>query len=188
VAINWRVVWRKTHRWGAIVCALPFLVVIVSGLLLQVKKQSSWVQPPTQRGEGKTPTVSFAAILGACRGVPEAGIAEWTDIDRIDAQPSRGMAKVLGKNRWEIQVDLKTGAVLQSAYRRSDLIESLHDGSWFHDSAKLAIFLPSGAIVLGLWFTGMYLFALPWWVKWRKPKVVANGNGDERTSDARQRV
>jgi hypothetical protein len=72
------------------------------------------------------------------------------------------------KNRYEVQVDFQSGAVVQVAYRRSDLIESLHDGSWFGDSAKLYIFLPVAAIVLGLWATGMYLFVLPYAVKWRR--------------------
>ena len=34
---NPRVFFRKTHRWGAILVAVPFLLVLVSGLLLQVK-------------------------------------------------------------------------------------------------------------------------------------------------------
>jgi uncharacterized iron-regulated membrane protein len=173
MAVNWRVAMRKAHRWGAILVALPFLLVIVTGILLQLKKELSWVQPPTQRGQGKAPAISFDAILAAARGHPEAGIQEWGDVDRIDVQPSRGLAKVTSKSRWEVQVDLKTGGVLQAAYRRSDLIESLHDGSWFHDSAKLYVFLPAGVAVLGLWFTGIYLFVLPNAVRWRRKAVTA---------------
>ena len=44
------------------------------------------------------------------------------------------------------------------AYRRSDFIESIHDGTYFHDMAKLGVFLPSAIILLVLWITGMYLF------------------------------
>lgn len=168
--INWRLATRKAHRWGAILVAVPFLLVIVTGILLQLKKEVPWVQPPTQRGQSKTPSVSFEAILAAVRSHPEAGIHDWSDIDRLDIQPGRGLAKVTSKTRWEVQVDLKTGDVLQVAYRRSDLIESLHDGSWFHDSAKLYIFLPVGVVVLGLWLTGIYLFFLPLAIRWRKKK------------------
>jgi membrane protein YdbS with pleckstrin-like domain len=70
-----------------------------------------------------------------------------------------------------MQVDLQTGESLHVAYRRSDLIESLHDGSWFHDRAKMWIFLPAAVIVLILWLTGMYLFVLPYSVRfsrWRE--------------------
>jgi hypothetical protein len=30
-------------------------------------------------------------------------------------------------------------------------------------------------VVLGLWFTGMYLFALPYSVKWRRKRPPASG-------------
>lgn len=161
MAVNLRIWTRKCHRWGAILVAVPFLVVILTGILLQLKKEWSWVQPPTQRGHGKTPAVSLEAILEAAKSRPEAEVRSWDDVDRLDIQPNRGVAKVQAKSHWEVQVDLKTGDVLHVAYRRSDLIESLHDGSWFHDRAKLAVFLPTAVVVLGLWGTGIYLFFLP---------------------------
>jgi uncharacterized iron-regulated membrane protein len=170
VTFNPRIWMRKTHRWGAIVIALPFLVVIVSGILLQFKKEWSWVQPPSSRGVGKAPEIDFTAILDAVRSVPEAEIHSWQDVDRLDVRPTRGYVKVQAVNSWEVHVDLKTAQVLQVAYRRSDLIESIHDGSWFHEEARLWVFLPSALVVFGLWVTGIYLFGLPFWVKWmRKP-------------------
>ena len=51
--INWSAWTRKWHRWSSAVIALPFLLVLVTGILLQVKKEWSWVQPPTRRGAGK---------------------------------------------------------------------------------------------------------------------------------------
>jgi uncharacterized iron-regulated membrane protein len=162
---------RKSHRWGAVLVAVPFLVVVVTGILLQVKKQVAWVQPPTQKGRGKEPTVAFDAVLAAVKAVPEAEVKSWKDIDRMDVRPKDGIVKVTCANRYEVQVDFQTGDTLQVAYRRSDWIESLHDGSGFHDAAKLWVFLPTAAVVLGLWATGVYLFALPLWVKWRRKKV-----------------
>ncbi len=170
MAINWRVTWRKAHRWGAALVAAPFLLVILTGILLQLKKEIPWVQPPSAKGHGTAPAVNLDAVLAAAMTVPEAGITGWADVDRIDVQPGRGLAKVQGKNRWEVQVDLGTGAVLHAAYRRSDLIEQLHDGSWFHDRAKLWVFLPAGVVVLGLWLTGAYLFVLPIAVRRRRAK------------------
>jgi uncharacterized iron-regulated membrane protein len=172
MTINWRVWMRKGHRWGAILVALPFLLVIVTGLLLQVKKEWPWVQPPSQRGKGKVPTISLEAILEAAKSRPEAGVQSWSDIDRLDVQPRRGIVKVRARSGWEVQVDLQTAEVLQVAYRRSDLIESLHDGSWFGDGVKLWVFLPAAVVVLGLWVTGIYLFFLPWAVKWSRRRPV----------------
>jgi len=147
----------------------------VSGILLQLKKEWSWVQPPTAKGKGDTPTVSLDAIFEATKSVPEAEVSGWNDIDRLDLQPRRGVVKVQAKNRWEVQIDLQTAKVLQVAYRRSDLIESLHDGSFFDDRVKLWVFLPVAVIVFTLWGTGIYLFFLPIIVRWSKRRRSKSG-------------
>lgn len=153
---------RKLHRWAAVAVAIPFLIVICTGLLLQLKKQIPWVQPRENTGGSALPALSLPVILEIAAAVPQAGITEWDHIDRIDVRPSKGMLKIIGKNRWELQVDIATGQVLQTAYRRSDLIESVHDGSFFHDRVKLFVFLPAAVVVLGLWVTGIYLWMLPY--------------------------
>jgi len=172
VTLNPRIVNRKLHRRGAVLVALPFLVVIATGILLQVKKHFPWIQPAEQRTASVVPTIAFQAILDAAATHPETAIREWSDIDRLDIRPSKGVVKVIGRSRWELQLDLATGAVLQVAYRRSDLIESLHDGSWFHPAVKLWLFLPVGLIVLGLWVTGVYLWWLPIGMRRRKRAEV----------------
>ena len=146
------------------------LLVIVSGLLLQVKKQVAWIQPPTQRGatNNATPAQSWNEILEAVRQVQEANVDTWNDIDRLDVRPSRGIVKVRCNNRWEVQLDLASGEVLSSTMRRSDLIESLHDGSFFSDPAKLWIFLPNGVALFALWLSGAWLWYLPFRAKRRK--------------------
>lgn len=159
---------RKVHYWASIIVALPILVIITSGILLQVKKQSAWIQPPELRGVSKEASLSFPQVLDISRSVPQAEIKEWSDISRIDVRPSRGMLKVTAKNHWEIQIDTQTGEILQVAYRRSDMIEAIHDGSWFNDTVKYWIFLPSGIALLLLWLTGIYLFILPYWVRWKR--------------------
>ncbi|HBE69545.1 MAG TPA: hypothetical protein DDW52_15475 [Planctomycetaceae bacterium] len=163
MAKNWNWWSRKLHRWGALLTAIPLLIVILSGLLLQVKKQVAWVQPPSSKGTqpGSPPGANWEAILAACQSVTETTVDTWDDIDRVDVRPGKGICKVQVKDRWEIQLDLATAEVLSVAYRRSDLIESLHDGSFFADAAKLWVFLPNGLVLLGLWITGAWLWYLP---------------------------
>lgn len=159
---------RVIHRWGSITIALPTLVVLLSGVVLQLKKESHWIQPATQRGSDQPPQISFARILEVAKTIPEAQVQSWDDIDRLDVRPGKGMLKVRCKNRWEVQLDATSGDVLQVAYRRSDLIESIHDGSFFSDVAKLWIFLPTAIVLILLWGTGVYLFALPYLAKRKK--------------------
>jgi uncharacterized iron-regulated membrane protein len=170
---------RRLHRWATVLVVVPFLVVLVTGLLLQVKKEVAWIQPPTQRGSGAVPTLPFEAILAAAATAKEAGIAGWDDVDRLDVRPGKGVVKVRATNGYEVQLDAQTGAVLHVAKRRSDVIEALHDGSWFHDAAKLWIFLPSAVLVFGLWGTGVYLFGLPYLARRRKRRRrAADGRPD----------
>lgn len=178
---------RQSHRWSSIFIALPFLLVIVTGILLQLKKEIAWIQPPTQRGSSGAPTMSMDDLLAAAKNSKALEVEDWSDIARIDIQPKRNVAKIQANNRWEAQIDLTNGSILQTAYRRSDLIESLHDGSWFHEKAKLWFFLPVAVTVLGLWVTGIYLFALPIWVKRNKKnkKVAKRGDPDPATQSPR---
>ncbi len=153
---------RLAHRWATVFVTLPLLIMLATGMMLQWKKQSPWIQPPTQRGVGTEPTIGFDDVLSAARTVEEAGILTWDDVDRLDVRPGKGVVKVRSNSHWEVQIDAETGAVLQSAYRRSDIIESLHDGSFFHEGVKLWVFFPAAlglALMLG---TGVYMFFLPY--------------------------
>ncbi|MGE3615154.1 MAG: PepSY domain-containing protein [Gemmatimonadales bacterium] len=160
---------RKLHYWISIGIALPALVLMASGLLLQLKKHWTWVQPAEQRGGPGDPAVSLDSLVASVRGVPSLGVRGWGDVNRIDVRPGRGVAKVWLHSGWEVQVDLATGAVLQSAVRRSDLIEAIHDGSFFGgDPVKLGVFLPTGFALFFLLVSGVWLFLIPFLARRRR--------------------
>jgi hypothetical protein len=164
---------RKLHRIGVAVAAQPIQVVVVSGLFLQVKKQFTWIQPPTQGASGGELALDFAESLSIVSEIPEMEVSSWDDVARIDVRPGTGLLKVRSNNRWEAQLDGATGDVLQVAYRRSDFFEELHDGSWFHNKVKLWLFLPAGLVLFMLWLTGVYLFLLPYQIKRRKARNLS---------------
>ena len=159
---------RKLHSWGSIIVALPVAVIIGTGLLLQLKKNIEWVQPREVKTDARHVAVTPERILAAAVAAPALQVRSWDDIARVDIRPDRGLVKISAANRWELQIHSVTAEPLQVAYRRSDMIETLHDGSWFHDAAKLWLFLPSGLVLFGLWLTGIYLFAVPYWVRARR--------------------
>ena len=64
--------------------------------------------------------------------------------------------------------------MLQTAYRRSDLIESIHDGSFFGgDWIKLGIFLPAGIVLFLMWLTGLWMFWQPIAARKRRAALTA---------------
>jgi uncharacterized iron-regulated membrane protein len=174
---------RKIHHWGSIAIAVPLAIVLVTGVLLLLKKDFYWIQPPSIKGEQKGLALGFDQILAIARSIPEAEIGTWADVDRLDVRPNKGMLKVRAENSWEIQIDANSGQVLQVAYRRSDLIESIHDGSFFGHYAKHWVFLPSALVLLGLWITGMVLFFHPRLARSGKRKLV-----EARPESAEQRA
>lgn len=160
-----QVLFRKIHHWGSIIIAPVLIVMIGTGVILQLKKDVNWIQPPTIAGEVRgleatLPAASLVQMFEAAKAVPEAGIRSWADLARVDFKPDKGVVKFVSSSSWEIQVDTATAEVLQVAYRRSDLIETIHDGSFFAGWAKLYLFLPAGIGLLFLWLTGVYLFSL----------------------------
>lgn len=155
---------RKLHRWLSIATALQLLLLSATGMLLLLKKDIAWIQPPAGRGSGIPHQIELDSLLAAAVSHEEMDISSWQDIQRVDIRPERGIAKIIGRSRKEMQVDLATGKILTVSYRRSDAIEALHDGSYIHPLIKYIIFVPSGFLILLLWVTGIFLL----FPKWRK--------------------
>lgn len=147
-------------------------LVIGAGLLLMLKKEISWIQPPTAKGVEReaVPAMAIDDLFAVASTVPELAVTEWSELARVDVKPGKGVVKFVSENNWEAQIDTHTGEVLQVAFRRSDIIEALHDGSFFADWVKLYIFFPTGIILLALWATGVYLFFLPHLKRWQRAK------------------
>lgn len=152
---------RKLHYWISAAVALPLLLTVTTGLMLQLKKHWTWVQPPEQRGTVSAQPVELAEILRTLIADPRLAVRGWDDIERIDLRPGKGLAKVRLRDSREAQIDLGSGEILQLAERRSDWIESIHDGSIFGEAVKLGLFLPAGAALLFLLLSGLWMFALP---------------------------
>lgn len=159
---------RTIHKWASIVIALPLLVIFVTGCLLLVKKEFSFIQPPTAKGVATIPTLEFEDILAAVKSVRVAQVQSWEDINRLDVRPNKGIVKIRSNNSIEIQMDAHTGEVLHVAERRSDFIETIHDGTFFQKNANLWLMFPVAVIALLMSITGIILFIIPYTKNKRK--------------------
>lgn len=153
---------RTIHKWASIIIAIPLLISFVTGILLLVKKEFSVIQPPTAKGIGVEPNISFEQILTVAQSIDSAEIQSWADIDRLDVRPSKGLIKIRSENRIEIQIDATTAEVLHVAKRNSDFIESIHDGTFFQKNANLWLMLPVAIIAVLIAITGIILFIQPY--------------------------
>jgi len=160
---------RKLHYWISPIIFIPVVIIFSTGVLLQFKKQSNWIQPNVVI-TSKSKPVMLNSYLESAKTVSEAKIYSWNDIDRIDIRPNKGIAKIRSKNNWEIQLDIESAEIYSVSFRRSDIIESVHDGSFFSDYVKFGLFFPSGILLIVLSFTGIYMFIVPILIKKKKGK------------------
>ena len=150
---------HEYHYWLALIIVVPWLIVIGSGLLLQVRYEVPWVMPVMQKGQGTVPTLAFEEALAKARAIPDVGVSEWKNVWRLYVYPARGLIQIRAKNLQEIQLDAATGDVLQVAVRRTNLIEDIHEGRWM--GANFWLFLPIHALSVILWMLGVTLWTYP---------------------------
>jgi uncharacterized iron-regulated membrane protein len=80
----------------------------------------------------------------------------------LDPGPGKRVFKVRSKkNNAEMQIDATTGDILSIAKRRSDLIEALHDGSFFGDFVHTFMMPMMAAVTVYLTLTGLYMWLAP---------------------------
>jgi uncharacterized iron-regulated membrane protein len=159
------------HKWLGIILSLILINISITGLLLLEKKQYEWIQPDTLKGQEGVPAdfVTIQAAMDAALDCNHPDFATLDAIDRIDVRLGKRVYKVLSKTNYaEIQIDAITGKVLSKARRRSDMLEQLHDGSFFGEWAHslLMPFVAVTNVVLAL--SGLYLWLGP---KFRKKKT-----------------
>ncbi len=165
---------RLIHYWLTAFTLFTVAMVAVTGVLLSVKKEFDVLQPPTAEGTSPgLPATRLDQLLVAVTAEPGRSALSWRDVDRIDVRAGDGIAKLILNDRTEYQVDLHTLEVLQTGYRTSDFVETLHDFSVLGDWGKYLLSLPTGIALLVLWGTGAYMFVKPMLVKRRKRRAKA---------------
>jgi uncharacterized iron-regulated membrane protein len=159
---------RKLHRIAVWISGVPLLLIVCTGILLQLKAWIPWIEPPVENMGFKVPAIDFATVFKVARSVPAADVKKWADIRNIDVRPAKGIANVRTRNEYEISIDLETGHVVQAAPRRTSLLIQLHEGSFFGKEIKYGVFLPVAILFFVLWATGIYLLFHPQIVRYRK--------------------
>ena len=171
---------RNTHKWISIILSIAFINMTITGLLLLAKKNYEWIQPPT-REDAQGNIEEFINVQHVFEIVLNQGhedFKSYDDIDRIDFRPNKRVYKVQSVyNHSEIQIGAVTGAVLSDDKRISDMLEDIHDGSffgdWFHDYFMLII-------AFGLFFltvSGIYLWLQP---QIRKRRTAYPGRNEKK--------
>jgi uncharacterized iron-regulated membrane protein len=144
---------RKYHRIISVLIALPFTIVLVTGLLLQVRQDVEFIQPKTVKMvkiEGRN-LLTFEQIQKASGVSPEV-------IDQVIFRPQKFHLALRLKDGRELQLHPQTGEILKSAPRLTGILIDLHQGSFFSKWGQSFIFLPAGLGVLFLLVSGLLIY------------------------------
>lgn len=147
--------WRKYHRILSLIIFIPFTVVVMTGLLLQVRQEVEVIQPKAVKMEEipDQKILTFEEIIKASK-VPQ------NEIDQIIFKPSKFHLAVRVKDGHELQLHPQTGEILKSSPRLTGLLIDIHQGSYFSTIGQYFVFLPSGVGVLLLLISGIMIY--PW--------------------------
>ncbi len=164
---TFRLLW-EIHKWIGIVLGLVLIMSAVTGALLLLKKEYHWIQPSTQRGtEG--PAEKLAPIHEVYKAIFALNLPEFQseeDIDRIDFRPGKRVHKVRSVHgNLEVQVDAISTAILGDVnIRRSDWLETIHDGNFFGEFVHdyIMVIVAVATVVL----------ALSGYMIWLWPKIL----------------
>lgn len=162
------------HRWFGILAGLILMMTAVTGLLLLVKKDYDWLQPPPMAcAEGSVGDLRpIAEVYEAVFALDLPQFRTEADIRRIDFRPSRRLHKVVSRHDdLEVQVCAVTLATSPPRVRRSDWLESLHDGSWFGDFAHDLVMPVVALLLLFLAGSGYVMWGVPAWKRLRRRRA-----------------
>lgn len=160
---------RQSHRWIGIIAAIFLVVISATGFLLALKSHADWMRPPEAKAATKEgPIVTVEAAMQAAFGLNLADMRDPSDIDRVDYRPKSNIFKVISKRGYhEVQVDGSNGKVLTHSFRNDQLVEDIHDFSFFSSWSRDWV-LPGVAILLfGLAASGIGLFFTPVVRRWK---------------------
>ena len=90
---------RKVHYWGSLAIAIPLIIMIGAGVMLMVKKEFDWIQPPSQEGVERNlmPMVSMQELFDAASEIEKAGFTNLQENMEHDEQKdlSEAMANIM---------------------------------------------------------------------------------------------
>jgi uncharacterized iron-regulated membrane protein len=157
--------WRQAHKVVGIGAAFFLLVMAVTGFLLSLKGEIAWMRPPVgkaEKVESLAEVVSLDVVTQSALAVGRPDLRSVDDIDRIDYRPGKNIFKVISaKGYSEVQVDGKTGQVVAVGNRNDQLVEDIHDLSFFDERLRTTV-SPVIALALAMMaISGVVIWTVP---------------------------
>ena len=162
---------RSLHRWIGFTASVFLAVISVTGFFLAMKGRFAFMRPPVQETASLERIEDILPVAEILRIAFDAGhpeLSEVKEVDRVDYRPKDNVFKVVSKDGYrEIQVDGTQGKIVSNAFRNDQLMEDIHDMSFFADAVH-GYLLP--VVAVGLCFlsiSGIFIFLTPIYRRWK---------------------
>jgi uncharacterized iron-regulated membrane protein len=148
--------WRTWHAYVGLVAALPLLVIVVTGLLLQLRNQFESIQPKT---------LTLKIVEGKSVLPMEEVLAKFPqgNVEQVIYRPKKGNYSIRLKDGSEVQMHPQSGEVVKDSPRRSGFLIDIHQGSWLGPLGQYAVHFGAGLSLIFLLFSGVLLFPFRRW-------------------------
>lgn len=167
--------WMQANRWlhlfGGLGVGALVILLSVTGVLLNHKRELGFMEEPFQSVEyepherGEPMALSRIAALGIENaGDPELDAVN--DIRFIDFRLSAGYAKVRFKDEksTEVIVNVYNGIIVNVSERQDFFLEGLHSGDELGGRWGRLLIDASGVVLILLTLNGLYLWIWPVWI------------------------
>lgn len=166
---------RAIHKWIGLFACLFLVIISATGFFLAIKGNVGWMRPPSEKGGEIASFADVVPVDVAAQSAFGAGIAElksYDDIERFEYHADKNVYKIhSAKGYHEVQVDGANGEVLATGTRNDQLMEDIHDLSFFASFAH-AWLLPAVAVALFLLgLTGVIMYFVPVARRWKYRKT-----------------
>ncbi len=103
-----------------------------------------------------------AKALEVVFGLGIAELAEAGHVDRLELHLSKNVYKVTSKEGYhEVQVDVASGKILSVGTRNDQLLEDIHDLSYFNPAFRIWVLPVIATLLFALGTTGLYIYFNP---------------------------
>lgn len=162
---------RTLHRWVGLLASVFLLLIASTGFLLSLKGELAWMRPPEAEGAPLASAAQIAPldqVLSAAYGAGFPDLAKWEHVDRVDYRPKDNIFKVVSRDGYrEVQVCGATAKVLSASFRRDQMVEDLHDFSYFASVLRTSLGPVVAACLFLLGLSGIIVFFTPVVRRWR---------------------
>lgn len=152
--------WRKYHRIISLIVVVPFSLVLLTGILLQLRQTFETIQPKAV----KMKKIDGRPLLSLDEMVKVSG-EETANIDQVIWRPAKFHLAMRLKDGREVQLHPQTGEILKNAKRYTNILIELHQGSLFTAWGQYGVFFPMSLGLLFLTISGLVIYP------WRRSRV-----------------